>query len=85
MATAATTPDATPTQPEKLATPPVQLFYCAGQINLYHRTTLIDLAAQSARFPQNTASSAIVFQNVRNGYRHNVQIYTNSITLTVRK
>jgi len=28
MATAATTADASPSQPEKLATPPVQMFYC---------------------------------------------------------
>jgi hypothetical protein len=85
MATPATTADATPSQPEKQAIPPVQMFYCGGQINLYHRSALIDLAAQSARFPQNTASLAIAFRNVRNGYRHNTQIYTTSITLMVRK
>jgi hypothetical protein len=85
MATPATTADATPSQPENQATPPVQMFYCGGQINLDQRTTPIDLAAQFARFPQNIASSAIAFQNVRNGCRHNAQIYTKRITLTVRK
>jgi len=30
MATTATTADINPTQPEKQATPPVQVFYCGG-------------------------------------------------------